>query len=60
VFWATGTPDGHVALSAGDRMVVSNDINGPGTVAAVDIEELTVRWGAQYLGWAPPDFPHGN
>jgi hypothetical protein len=59
VFWSTAGPDGHVALSAGGGMVVSNDIAGTGTVAAVPLTDITTRWHAAYLGWTPPLFPHG-
>lgn len=59
VFWDTGKPEGHVALSAGDGIVVSNDIQGPGTIAAVRLSDLTSRWNARYLGWSPPFFAHG-
>jgi hypothetical protein len=58
-FWDTGTDDGHVALSLGSGLVVSNDIEGRGTIAVVPLDELTGRWSARYLGWAPPFFPNG-
>jgi hypothetical protein len=59
VFWATGHPEGHVALSAGNGVVISNDIGGAGTVTAVALTDLTARWHARYLGWTPPLFAHG-
>ncbi len=59
VFWETSAPAGHVALSAGNGMVISNDIGGPGTITVVSLAELTTRWNATYLGWAPPSFPLG-
>lgn len=58
VFWATDDPAGHVALSLGDGMVVSNDITGPGLISVVPLTEIGQRWGAHYLGWAPPHFPN--
>lgn len=58
VFWATDDPAGHVALSLGDGMVVSNDITGPGVISVVPLTEIGQRWGAHYLGWAPPHFPN--
>jgi hypothetical protein len=59
VFWSTTGPDGHVAISAGGGMVVSNDIAGAGTVATVPLTQITTEWHAAYLGWAQPFFPHG-
>ncbi|MGQ0843482.1 MAG: hypothetical protein ACT4QF_05055 [Sporichthyaceae bacterium] len=59
VFWDTGHRDGHVALSAGNGTVVSTDIAGAGTVAAVALTTVTERWNATYLGWTPPNFPQG-
>jgi hypothetical protein len=57
VFWSTGDPAGHVALSLGDGMVASNDVTGPGAISVVPLTEIAQRWGAHYLGWAPPSFP---
>jgi hypothetical protein len=59
-FWDTGQADGHVALSLGGGLVVSNDVAGRGTIAVLPLAELTRRWSARYLGWAPPFFPHGS
>lgn len=59
VFWDTGQPEGHVALSAGNGVVISNDIGGVGTITAVRLVDLTERWNATYLGWSPPFFPSG-
>ncbi|WP_051098290.1 hypothetical protein [Sporichthya polymorpha] len=57
VFWATDDPAGHVALSLGEGMVVSNDVLRPGAISVVPLSEIAERWGAYYLGWAPPHFP---
>jgi hypothetical protein len=58
VFWETGGPYGHVAVYVGDGRVVSNDIGdrvpGEGGVYLVDIGLIESKWGAAYLGWAPP------
>jgi hypothetical protein len=58
VFWATGGPYGHVAVYIGDGHIVSNDINdrfpGEGGVYDVEFGLIESRWGATYLGWAPP------
>jgi hypothetical protein len=59
-FWDTGTEDGHVALSLGGGLVASNDVAGRGTIAVLPLADLTNRWSARYLGWAPPFFPHGS
>ncbi len=58
VFWATDDPAGHVALSLGEGMVVSNDVLHPGAISVVALSEIAKRWGAYYLGWAPPHFPN--
>lgn len=57
VFWDTGQPEGHVALSAGNGLVISNDIGGAGTIALTPIAQFATQWQAGYLGWAPPFFP---
>jgi hypothetical protein len=58
VFWATGGPYGHVAVYVGNGRIVSNDIGdavaGEGGVYLVDFALIETRWGATYLGWAPP------
>jgi hypothetical protein len=58
VFWATGGPYGHVAVYVGNGRIVSNDINdvvpGEGGVYLVDFGLIESKWGATYLGWAPP------
>jgi hypothetical protein len=59
VFWNGGSA-GHVALAAGNGMVVSNDIRGNGTIALVPMAEITTRWHDPYLGWTDPYFPGGG
>lgn len=58
VFWETGGPYGHVAVYLGDGRIVSNDIGddvpGEGGVYLVDFALIESKWGATYLGWAPP------
>lgn len=51
VFWDTGNPDGHVALSAGGGQVWSNDIERHGQIDEVPLTEIEQKWGARYLGW---------
>jgi hypothetical protein len=58
LFWATSGHLGHVAVYLGGGRIVSNDIAdrwpGEGGVYLVDVSDIEDRWGAQYLGWAPP------
>jgi hypothetical protein len=48
VYWAPN----HVALSAGDGYVYSNDILRKGKVNFVPIDLIEQKWGLQPLGWA--------
>jgi hypothetical protein len=61
LFWATDGPYGHVAVYVGNDRIVSNDIGdsapGEGGVYLVDVDAIEERWGATYLGWAPPIYP---
>ncbi len=59
MYWDTGGRAGHVAIYLGDGQVASNDILRPGYIDIVDATEIESRWGATYLGWAPPYFPRG-
>ncbi|MGW6197017.1 CHAP domain-containing protein [Kribbella sp. NPDC055110] len=58
LFWSTEGPYGHVAVYVGNGRIVSNDIGdrapGQGGVYLVDVGAIEQRWGATYLGWAPP------
>ncbi|GAB3934192.1 hypothetical protein GCM10029976_042790 [Kribbella albertanoniae] len=58
VFWDTGHVYGHVAVYVGNGRIVSNDIGddvpGEGGVYLVDFGRIESKWGAAYLGWAPP------
>lgn len=60
LFWSTEGPYGHVAVYVGDGRIVSNDISddfsGEGGVYLVEVDAIERRWGATYLGWAPPDY----
>ncbi|NUR29843.1 MAG: hypothetical protein HOV67_22025 [Kribbellaceae bacterium] len=62
VFWSTQGPYGHVAVYVGNGQIVSNDIGdrvpGLGGVYLVDVEAIEQKWGATYLGWAPPIYPN--
>jgi hypothetical protein len=58
LFWDTDGPFGHVAVYVGGGQIVSNDVAdavpGEGGVYLVDVSAVETRWGATYLGWAPP------
>ncbi|WP_405056840.1 CHAP domain-containing protein [Kribbella sp. NBC_01505] len=64
LFWDTGGPYGHVAVHIGDGQIVSNDIgdsvSGEGGVYRVRFELIESKWGATYLGWAPPVYPSSS
>ena len=62
VFWRTGNPAGHVALSLGNGQVISTDFDGAsyragvlhaGPITAID------KWGPR-LGWRAPNFRSGS
>ncbi|RKN52326.1 hypothetical protein D7231_35310 [Streptomyces klenkii] len=59
MYWETGGRAGHVALYLGDGLIASNDILRPDYIDIVDATEIETRWGATYVGWAPPYFPAG-
>ncbi len=55
VFWHTGNPAGHIAISAGGGQVWTTDPPGhPGTIAKVPISSID-SWGPR-LGWSAPFF----
>ena len=60
LFWTTGSRAGHVALYVGGGMVASNDIEVDGQISIVPASDIETRWGATYVGWAPPYFPGGG
>lgn len=60
LFWDTGQRAGHVALSVGNGLIATNDIDGPGRISIVPATAIEKRWGARYLGWAPPYFPRAG
>ena len=62
VFWRSGNPAGHVALSLGNGQVISTDFDGrnyhagvlhAGPITAID------KWGPR-LGWRAPNFRVGS
>ncbi|MEW2374248.1 peptidase M23 [Streptomyces sp. NPDC006656] len=60
MYWDTGNPWGHVSVYLGDGLIISNDIRRPGYLDIVPAAEIESKWGAKYLGWAPPYFPQGS
>ncbi|KJY23120.1 hypothetical protein ADK94_03845 [Streptomyces sp. XY593] len=60
MYWDTGQRAGHVAVYLGGGEIASNDIRRPGYIDVVPATEIESKWGATYLGWAPPYFPKGG
>ncbi|MFF5924175.1 peptidase M23 [Streptomyces flavochromogenes] len=60
MYWDTGKRAGHVAIYLGDGKIASNDIARPGYIDVVPATDIETKWGATYLGWAPPYFPRGG
>lgn len=62
VFWRSGNPAGHVALSLGNGQVISTDFDGTdyraGRLSAGPITAID-RWGPR-LGWRAPNFRAGT
>ena len=52
VWWKGPTSAGHVALSAGNGYVYSNDFKRPGKIDKVKIKDITRGWDCEYLGWS--------
>lgn len=50
VFWS-GHAHGHVAISAGDGWIYSNDIVQNGHIDRVKLTRVREKWGLHYLGW---------
>jgi hypothetical protein len=60
MYWETSHRAGHVALYVGDGKIASNDIKRPGYIDIVPATDIESKWGATYVGWAPPYFPKGG
>lgn len=60
MYWDTGQRAGHVAIYLGGGEIASNDILRPGYIDVVPASDIETKWGAKYLGWAPPYFPKGG
>ncbi len=52
MFWAPN----HVALSLGNNMMVSTDVQGNGRAWIVSFATIQAIWRFQYLGWSDPYF----
>jgi uncharacterized protein YraI len=55
-----GSGSGHVMVSIGGGLFVSNDIHGNGTLTQTTISEIVAVWGKPYLGWAQPWFQYNH
>ena len=54
-----GVNMGHIALSAGNGMVVSTDVPGHGQVGVVPLAWFGKHWPSfEYLGWCQPMLAH--
>lgn len=60
LFWRSSSRAGHVAIYVGDGNVASNDILVNGQISVVPAALIEQKWGATYVGWAPPYFPSGG
>lgn len=60
LFWQTSGRAGHVAVYLGNGNIASNDILVSGQISIVPASMIEQKWGATYLGWAPPYFPGGG
>ncbi|MFC8983538.1 peptidase M23 [Streptomyces sp. NPDC057411] len=60
MYWDTGQRAGHVAVYLGNGEIASNDIGRRGFIDVVPATAIEEKWGATYLGWAPPYFPKGG
>lgn len=60
MYWDTGQRAGHVAIYLGKGMIASNDIKRVGYIDVVPATDIETKWGATYVGWAPPYFPSGG
>jgi hypothetical protein len=60
MYWETDRRPGHVALYLGNGLIASNDIESRGRISVVPATAPERKWGARYVGWAPPYFPNGG
>lgn len=60
MYWDTGQRAGHVAIYLGDGLIASNDIEREGYIDVAPYDAPETKWGARYVGWTEPYFPHGG
>lgn len=60
LFWDTGSRAGHVAVYVGSGMIATTDAPTRGKIGLIPAEYIERQWGARYVGWAPPYYPHGG
>lgn len=54
VYWTGGSQGyGHIALSVGGGLCLTNDFAGAGYFSAARIDDITSRWGQTFGGWSP-------
>ncbi|MFQ6199144.1 lytic murein transglycosylase [Streptomyces sp. NPDC000405] len=60
MYWDTGSRAGHIAIYLGNGQIASNDILRRGYIDVVNADMIETKWGAKYVGWTPPYFPHAG
>ncbi|MFI2077682.1 transglycosylase SLT domain-containing protein [Streptomyces triculaminicus] len=60
MYWDTGSRAGHIAIYLGNGQIASNDILRRGYIDVVNADVIETKWGAKYVGWTPPYFPHAG
>lgn len=50
-FWSGPSYAGHVVLTLGGGLCLTNDLAGPGTYTVAKLSDITRRWGAIPKGW---------
>ncbi|WP_244884228.1 lytic transglycosylase domain-containing protein [Carbonactinospora thermoautotrophica] len=59
LYWRIpGQRAGHVSIYLGDGLIASNDILAKGRIDIVPADLIEKKWGARYVGWTVPYFPH--
>lgn len=53
-YWTGGSQGyGHIALSVGDGLCLTNDFAQAGYFSLAKIDDITARWGQTFVGWSP-------
>jgi len=50
-FWRGPSSAGHIVLTLGGGLCLTNDLAGPGTYTVAKLSTITSKWGATPLGW---------